>query len=141
MKRSMLIMQEDYEEFISLTLRTRNSKSPLRMLARNWKNQWLPLCVARQARNVSKGRFVARPMSSSQNLRVSWKPVNPQDCVWNNLYRIIMRTRFQEKGDSSLQHYNLVHTFVLMPQAMKIPAATAAVDLETITDMQSWCRI
>ena len=34
------------------------------------------------------------------------------------------------KGDSSLQHYNLVHTFILMPQAMKLPAAKAAVEKE-----------
>ena len=32
------------------------------------------------------------------------------------------------KGDSSLQHYNLVHKFVPLPQAIKIPAAKAAVD-------------
>ena len=31
-------------------------------------------------------------------------------------------------GDNSLQHYNLVHTFSRMPQAVKIPAAKAAVD-------------
>ena len=35
------------------------------------------------------------------------------------------------KGDTSLQHYNLVHNFFLMPQAMKIPAAKAAVDKES----------
>ena len=34
------------------------------------------------------------------------------------------------KGENSLQHYNLVHKFILMPQAMKIPAAQAAVDKE-----------
>ena len=34
------------------------------------------------------------------------------------------------KGENSLQHYNLVHKFILMPQAMKIPAAKAAVDME-----------
>ena len=34
------------------------------------------------------------------------------------------------KGDNSLQHYNLVHKFNPMPQAMKIPAAKAAVDKE-----------
>ena len=34
------------------------------------------------------------------------------------------------KGDISLQHYNLVHKFIPMPQAMKIPAAKAAVDKE-----------
>ena len=32
------------------------------------------------------------------------------------------------KGDNSLQHCNLVHKFIPMPQAMKIFAATAAVD-------------
>ena len=32
------------------------------------------------------------------------------------------------KGENSLQHYNLVLKFIPMPQAMKIPAATAAVD-------------
>ena len=34
------------------------------------------------------------------------------------------------KGDNSLQHYNLVHKFIPMPQAMKILAAKAAVDKE-----------
>ena len=34
------------------------------------------------------------------------------------------------KGDSSLQHYNLVHKFIPMFQAIKIPAAKAAVDKE-----------
>ena len=34
------------------------------------------------------------------------------------------------KGDNSLQHYILVHKFILMPQAMKSPAAKAAVDKE-----------
>ena len=34
------------------------------------------------------------------------------------------------RGDNSLQHYNLVHKFIPMPQAMKIPAAEAAVDKE-----------
>ena len=34
------------------------------------------------------------------------------------------------KGANSLQHYNLVHKFIPMPQAMKIPAAKAAEDKE-----------
>ena len=32
------------------------------------------------------------------------------------------------KGENSLKHFNLVHKFIPMPQAMKIPAAKAAVD-------------
>ena len=34
------------------------------------------------------------------------------------------------KGDDSLQHYNLIHKYILIPQATKIPAAKAAVDKE-----------
>ena len=34
------------------------------------------------------------------------------------------------KGENSLQHYNLVHKYIPMPQAKKIPAAKAAVDKE-----------
>ena len=34
------------------------------------------------------------------------------------------------KGYNSLQHYNFVHKFILLPEAMKIPAAKAAVDKE-----------
>ena len=44
------------------------------------------------------------------------------------------------KGEISLQHYNLVHKFVPMPQAMKIPAAKAAVDKEweKLENISAW---
>ena len=38
--------------------------------------------------------------------------------------------RIAGKGFASMTHYNLVHKFILMPQAMKIPDAKAAVDKE-----------
>ena len=34
------------------------------------------------------------------------------------------------RGNNSLQHYNLLHKFIPLPQAVKIPAAKAAVDKE-----------
>ena len=34
------------------------------------------------------------------------------------------------KGQNSILHYNLVHKFIPMPQAMNIPEAKAAVDKE-----------
>ena len=34
------------------------------------------------------------------------------------------------RADTSLQHYNLVHTFIPVPQVMEFPAAKAAVDKE-----------
>ena len=44
------------------------------------------------------------------------------------------------KGDNSLQHYNLVHKFIPMPQAMKIPAAKAALnkEWETLEKFSAW---
>ena len=91
-------MQEDYEESISLTLRTRNSKKPLRTLARNWKRWWLLLCLASLARKTSMERPVARLMISSLNLRVFLEATNPQECVWKELHRKFTKTILQEKG-------------------------------------------
>ena len=55
--------------------------------------------------------------------------MNLQDCVWENLYRITIKTFLQGKGDltAALQ---FVYKFIPMPQALKIPAAKAAVDKE-----------
>ena len=44
--------------------------------------------------------------------------------------RIVSKTNIAGKDDNSLQHFNLVHKFIPMPQVMKIPAAKAAVDKE-----------
>ena len=43
------------------------------------------------------GWLVLHPMRPNQNLRVFRKPVNPQDCVWEILHRIIMKTILQER--------------------------------------------
>ena len=44
------------------------------------------------------------------------------------------------KGDNSPQHKNVVHKFIPMPQAMKIPAAKAAVDKdwEKLAKISAW---
>ena len=52
------------------------------MLARNWKHQWLQLCLAKLVRKTSMERPVARLMISSLHLRVSWKSTSTQP--WGN---------------------------------------------------------
>ena len=42
------------------------------------------------------------------------------------------------EGDNSLQHYNLVHKFIPMPQAIKIQAAKAAVDKQWTRNGKNW---
>ena len=98
LKNQSSIMQEDYEESISLTLRTWSSRKSSKTQGENRKIQWLQLCLARFARKASIGKPVARLMISSPSLHVSWKPVIPQECVRKNLSRNIMRTISQEKG-------------------------------------------
>ena len=65
------------------------------------------------------------PTTFRQNLRVFWKLMNPQECVWEIRYHIITKTHIARKGENSLQRSNLVHKFIPMPQALKIPAAKA----------------
>ena len=89
-------------------------KETIKNVRKKLKHRWLQPCFARLARRVRKGRPVARLMISNQNLRALWKPVNPQDCVWKNLYRIIMRTILQERGTIHWKHYNLVHKILFL---------------------------
>ena len=102
-KNQSSMMVEDYETSISLTLRTWSLKKSSRMQEENWKHQWIQR-FARHARKTSIGRPVARLMIEKLNLSVSWKPVNPQECVWKNPCQNIMRTILQEKGKI---HYNI----------------------------------
>ena len=72
---------------------------------------------------------MVNPTKFKQDLRVFWKPVNPQDCVWENHYRLIMKTILQEKETIHCSISIWCTKFIPMPQAMKIPAK-AAVDKE-----------
>ena len=55
--------------------------------------------------------------------------MSPQGNEWN-LPSYKTQDRFAGKGFMAMTQYNLVHKFFLLPQAMKIPDAKAAVDKE-----------
>ena len=116
MKSSFLTTHENCDGSVSLTRRIRNSKKPSRMLVRSWKHLWLLLCPAKLWRRMVG---VVHPKKLKQDLRVFWRLMNPKECVWENSYRLIMKTILQGKGDNSLQLYLLVHKFIPMPQAIK----------------------
>ena len=99
------------------------------MLATNWKHQWIALCLARLVRTNNKcGNGASNKVKSklacileaseSARLRMGESlPTHHEDHIAG-------------KGDNSLHHHNLVHKFIPMHQAMKVPAAKAAVDKE-----------
>ena len=69
-------------------------------------------------------------MRSNQSLRASWKASESTRLRMENSPPNHHEDHIAGKGDNSLQHYNLFRKFIPMPQAMKIPAAKAAVDTE-----------
>ena len=69
----------------------------------------------------------------------SGSPMNPPECVWRTLNLQITKVILQEKVRIHCSTY-LVHKFIPMPQAMKIPAAKAAVDKEweKLENISAW---
>ena len=57
---------------------------------------------------MKKNVGVVDPTKLKQDLRVFWKLMNLQDCVWEIRYRIIMKTILQEKG---IIHYSMIIWF------------------------------
>ena len=51
---------------------------------------------------------MVHPIKLKQDLRVFWKLVNLQDCVWESHYQIIMKTILQEKETI---HYSITIWF------------------------------
>ena len=70
------------------------------------------------------------PTKLRQNLRVFWKLMKSTRMRVGNSIPHYHQDHIAGKGENSLQHYNLVHKFIPMLQAMKNPAAKAAVDKE-----------
>ena len=117
---------ENCEGSISSTLRIRNLRKPSRTRVRSWKHQLLLLCPVKLWKIVGSGASnkiqtkLACILEADESTRMRMGnsiPHNHEDHIAG-------------KGENSLQHYNLVHKFIPMPQAMKIPAAKAAVDKE-----------
>ena len=97
------------------------------MPVRSWKLQWPLLCLVKiritNCRSGGSNKIQSRlacflEADESARLRLgNSEPHNHEDHIAGT-------------GENSLQHYSLVHKFIPMPQALKIPAAKAVVDKE-----------
>ena len=123
-------MQEDYEESISLTLRTRSSKKPSKNARRKLETPMAPAMPCKTCKKSKHGETRSKTLDFKSKFA----------CILEASESIRMRMEeslpkyhddhIAGKGDNSLQHYNLVHKFIPVPLAMKIPAAKAAADKE-----------
>ena len=97
------------------------------MLVRIWIHQLLPLCLV---------KIVKKTCGIGASNKINTKLACILEADESTRLRMgeSLPNRHEDhiagKGDSSLQHYTLVHKFIPMPQAMKIPTAKAAVDKE-----------
>ena len=84
-----------------------------------------------QASSNAKPKFRNEKRSFKQCVIVLWNLTNQRDNEQNLRSLKTMRiNHIAGKGFASMTHYNLVHKFIPMPQAMKIREAKAAVDKE-----------
>ena len=133
-------MLEDYEESFSLTLRTRSSRKPWRAQEENWKRQWGPSMPCKICKKNKHGEIRSKTsdlkfkfaciLEVSESTRMRMEETLPK----------YHEDHITGKGDNSLQHYNMVHKFIPIPQAMKIPAAKAAVgkEWEKLEKLPAW---
>ena len=100
------------------------------MLVRNWKHQWLPPCFAKSARTI---RIVT--CGKSNEIKTTFAcTLEASESTRLRMEESLPNHHEDHIAGKGTIHCNtiicLVHKFILMPQAMKIPAAKAAVDKE-----------
>ena len=113
-------------ESISSTRRIRNSKKTIKNVRKKLETS-VPLafpckivknCGSDGSNKIKTKLTCILEANESTRMRMgNSEPVNHEDHIAG-------------KGKNSLQHFNLVHKFIPMPQVMKILAAKAAVDKE-----------
>ena len=127
MKSSIWITHKNCEGSISVTRRIRNSRKPSRMLVRNWKHQLLLLCPAKLWRRIVG---VVHPTKIKTRLACILEAGESTRLRMGESLPNHHEDHIAGKGNNSLQHHNLVHKFIPMPQALKTPDAKAAVEKE-----------
>ena len=121
-------MPEDYEEFVSFDLENKEFKETIKNTRKKLESPMAPAMTCKTSKKCKHGenRDETNEIKSklaciletndSTRLRMEESPPNHHE------------DHVAGKGDNSLQHYNFVYKIIPTPQAMKIPAAKAAVD-------------
>ena len=110
------------------------------MQEETWKHQWLQPCLARFARKSEHGDIRSKTNDFKSKFGCTLEASESTKMRLEESLPNYHEDHIAGKGDNSLQHYNFVHQFIPMPQAMKIPAAKAAVDKvwEKLEKIPAW---
>ena len=129
MKNRNSIMPEDYEEFF-IDPEDKEFKETTKNARKKLETPMAPAVPCKTSKKSKHGKTrgkanelkskLASILEASESTRMRMEESLPK----------YHEDHIAGRGDNSLQHYNLVHKFIPMPQSMKIPAAKAAVDKE-----------
>ena len=100
------------------------------MLARNRKCQWPPAMPCKTSKTCQHGVTRGKTSEIKSKLACISEASESTRLRLGESLPNHHEDHIAGKGDNSLQHSNLVHKFIPMLQAMKIPAAKEAVDKE-----------
>ena len=124
------ITLENYEESIFIDPEDKEFKETIRNARRKLETSRVPAMPCQTCKKSKKGENrsktndfkskIACILEASESTRLRMEEFLPN----------YHEDHIAGREDNSLQHYNLVHKFILMPQAMKIPVAKAAVEKE-----------
>ena len=91
--------------------------------AKTWSCLLNPQCLA-GFKTMGTEKLVAKthPIFADENMHASWRPRNCEKAQWEDSTKN-HEDHIAGKVFNSLSHHNLVHKFIPMPQAMKIPDA------------------
>ena len=89
-------MLEDYEEFISLTLRRRSSKEITKNAGKKLETPVAPAMPCKICKKKKKGETRSKIDDFLSKFACILEASESGECVWKNLYRNIMRTTLQE---------------------------------------------
>ena len=108
-------MPDNWEEYSSLNQTTKNSNLRWKTLVESWKFR----CRGETRRNFGKRKtkYVCI-VDADGSMKPRLENV-PQRCHEDHI---------TAERENSLSHYNLVHKFIPMRQALKVPGAKAAVE-------------
>ena len=98
----------------------------LKMQGANWKHQWLQRCLARLVRKNKQGKTHSKTNEIKSKLACILEASESTRMRMEESLPKYHEDHIAGKGDNSLQHYNMVHKFIPVHQAMKIPAAKSS---------------
>ena len=125
LKNRNSIVPEDSQEFISLTLEDKELKETIKNARKKLETPVAPALPFKTCKKSKHGKTCGKTNEFKSKLACILEASESTKLRMEESLPNYHEDHIAGRGDNSLQHYNLAHKFIPMPQAMKIPTAKA----------------